>query len=270
MADELRGEEGEPDDGIRRLVVLGASNVTLAFPLIATACLNSSISRGVELFAAQGHGRSFCQRSFVLNRGLPSLLECGLWEDLSSRPPATESWGLLTDVGNDLIYGLSVDHVARQVEQAIQNLHQLGIPLTYVPPPLERILQLNHLRYRVIKSILFPGPTVPWKIISQRIVELNDRVIGMVESIGGQVIPPSVRWYGIDPIHVRPTSRVEAWQTILNHWPFAEPPDVRWPGMRNASRFWKLAPQERSYGKRSRRTPQPVLSLPDRKTIWLY
>jgi len=264
---------GLPDSHVavsRRIVVLGASNVTFGFPLIASACLNSSSSGGTELHAAHGHGRSFCNRSFVLNRGLPPLPECRIWEELNSRPPVKESWALLTDVGNDLIYGLPPEEVADKVEGVIRQIGQLEMPFTYVAPPLERILKLTPWQYRITKKVLFPGRTVPWEILSERVVELDSIVTQLVQNAGGQVRRPRLEWYGIDPIHIRPQQRVAAWNEILEAWPFPEKPQTRWPGWNAAHRFWRLAPMERSYGKRSYVTSQPSLVRAEKGSIWLY
>src|SRR5262245_41279757 len=65
----------------RRVIILGASNVTMSFPLIVRA-IQSSLPRPVDIFAAHGHGRSFCAWSYVLHRGLPSIMDCGIWRGL--------------------------------------------------------------------------------------------------------------------------------------------------------------------------------------------
>ncbi|WP_437192518.1 hypothetical protein [Planctomicrobium sp. SH527] len=282
----------------RRILILGASNVTLAFPIIADACLirarpelsgsqqiepetasepasdqlkaGISLQGPVELFAAHGHGRSFCKRSHVLHRGLPSVLDCGIWSALELRPPVSSSWGLVTDVGNDLIYGVTVDQVVQQVHTALIKMHDLGFPITYVRPPLDRILQLSDRQYRIIKQMLFPGPTVPWKVLSQRAIELDLIVTQMATDLGGTAIKPELDWYGIDPIHIRSSQKIAAWTSILSSWPFPEPPLVRWPGWPQANRFWSQRPDERSYWSRSYQASQPSQQFNDGSTIWLY
>ena len=255
---------------MRRILILGASNVTLAFPLIAAACISGRSSAPVELFAAHGHGRSFCKRSYVLHRGLPSIPECGIWEDLESRPPVEGQWALLTDIGNDLIYGVPVELIAERVEDCIGRIVASKMPLTYVPPPLERIQLLTERSYRVIKQILFPGPTVPWRQISRDIVQLNERITQVVQEAGGTIVQPELNWYGVDPIHIRPRRRAAAWQKILSSWSFPENPVVAWPGINRASQLWRLSPQERSYWARSYQNDQPALVDPDHSSYWLY
>ena len=52
------------------------------------ATLQSADSAPLEIFAADGHGRSYGMASRVLGRELPGILECRLWETLASRPAA--------------------------------------------------------------------------------------------------------------------------------------------------------------------------------------
>ena len=89
---------------MQRVILLGASNVTLAFPLIVEG-LRRSLPEPIELFAAHGHGRSYGLWSRVLMRRLPGIRECGLWESLATRSGEGRPLALVTDVGNDLLFG---------------------------------------------------------------------------------------------------------------------------------------------------------------------
>ncbi len=77
---------------IGRLIVLGASNVTRAFHVIAAGAARTW-GPGVEIFAAHGLGRSFGAASSVHWRRLPAILECGLWRGLEQMPPRQNTRG---------------------------------------------------------------------------------------------------------------------------------------------------------------------------------
>lgn len=253
----------------RRVILIGASNVTLSFPLLVSSIMRS-LPGPLQVFTAQGHGRSFCNWSHVLHRGLPPITGCGLWEELSRQPVAEETWGLVTDVGNDLIYGIEVDTVFRQVQSVFHLLAQHHTRLTYVRLPVERIMMLTDFHYRVAKKILFPGPTVPWPIISKRVLELDGRMQELAASFEGKILTPRLTWYGVDPIHIRNSQRVSAWREVLETWPFAESPDVAWPSSNNAVQLWRTAPAERSYWNRHYQTPQPCWTPSLDRGLWQY
>ena len=103
----VHGESADPGAGSRiperRVVLLGASNLVAGLPRVVEAA-RSVWGGPLDILAAAGHGRSYGRSSRVLWRTLPGILSCGLWEDLARRPPASTA-ALLTDVGNDILYG---------------------------------------------------------------------------------------------------------------------------------------------------------------------
>jgi hypothetical protein len=253
----------------RRILILGASNVTLAFPLLASACLRPR-NVSTELFAAHGHGRSLCARSFVLNRGLPSIRRCGIWNVLKSRPPVDESWAFVTDVGNDLIYGFEVEEILQRLNELFEQVAGLGMPLTFVRLPVERALQLTEWRYRVIKQMLFPGKTIPWSTLSRRMIDLDARAAQTAAAHQAVVLTPRLSWYGIDPIHIRRSRRIAAWQEITGTANLSAPLEVRSVPLRQALICWRLPPWRRSYGRQVSVQTQPVRQDLNGNSIWLF
>ncbi|WP_437187251.1 hypothetical protein SH668x_000640 [Planctomicrobium sp. SH668] len=252
-----------------RVILIGASNITINFPLIVqTIC--RSIPAPVEIFAAHGHGRSFCKWNYVINRGLPSILNCQLWSDVAERPPVEHRWGLVTDVGNDLIYGTDVPTVLNRVTTAFVRLQFLGYPITYVRPPVERVLKLSERQYRVTKKILFPGQTVPWELMQQRLLEVDAKMLAIAEQFQAKVVTPRREWYGIDPIHIRHRQRLKAWKEILSAWAFDEEVDLDYVSYSFAMKTWLSPPAERTYGKRRYLNSQPSWKMPDGNSLWQY
>jgi len=199
-----------------RFVFLGASNLTIGFPIVLHALANT-FNEQVEVFAAHGHGRSFGKWSYVLVRGLPGIRDCGLWGELESQP-STRTYALITDVGNDLIYGSSVNVVYDWVATCLTRLAQQESEIVWVRPPLERVLQLRGWQYRIAKNVFFPGPTVAWDEMQKRVCELDQRLLQLAYDQGATVLTPPRQWYGIDPIHIRWSQRIKAWRTILGGW----------------------------------------------------
>lgn len=253
----------------KRIIILGASNVALGFPLIVNAIRNS-LPHPVQLFAAHGHGRSFCDWSYVLHRGLPSILDCDLWTEMAHQSPADRTWGLVTDIGNDLLYGRSLDQTSQQIITAMQRLADAGAAMTFVRPPVERILRLSAWRYWVTKQVMFPGPTVPWKDMARMIQELDERVTAAAQPLGATIIKPNLSWYGVDPIHIRRSKRAGAWESILQTWPFAEKPVMDAPTYEFAGELWSRAPKLRTLWKRPHTQSQPAWQGDNGSTLWLY
>src|SRR5262245_404522 len=100
-----------------RIVALGASNLTRGFhTIVATA--RSMTGPDTEVVAALGHGRSYGMASRLLVRTLPGILQSGLWHQLEVLP-AAPTRALVTDVGNDVLYGMSADRIVTWVDEAV-------------------------------------------------------------------------------------------------------------------------------------------------------
>ena len=68
-----------------RVVLLGASNLTRGISTVVGTA-RRLLGPMPHVFVAYGHGRSYGVRSRVLIRGLPGILNCGLWPAPSANP----------------------------------------------------------------------------------------------------------------------------------------------------------------------------------------
>ena len=253
-----------------RAILLGASNLALALPLGVDG-LRRRAGGPVEALAACGQGRSFGTWSrFFFVRGLPGILDCGLWPELDRLPPLP-TVALVTDVGNDLIYGVDAATVASWVEACLGRLADQGAETVLTLLPLPRIERLTPRQYLMARSILFPGRNVPWPRLQAEARELDARLRRIGAERGIPLVEPQASWYGIDPIHVRRSLRPEAWDRVFSLWPLASaglsgrqssPPGRCRPSLFGTACF-------RLFGTEFRR-PQPALRLDDGTTLSLF
>jgi hypothetical protein len=248
-----------------RVVLLGASNLALGFPLIVRQ-LFAGLPRPLEIFAAGGHGRSFCTWSRVLFRGLPGIDRCGLWGDLDQTAEAggSRTLGLVTDVGNDLIYGSTPHVIIRRVETCFAALarHQAEIVVTRLP--LASVERLSALRYHATKAIFFPRSGGSWPDMRQKARELDQALSELAARFSARLVEQPLDWYGFDPLHIRRSCRARAWRTIFSAWPSfgSETQHNRLP-LSDVVRLRLAAPAERRlFGWQQSRT-QPALELGD-------
>ncbi len=92
-----------------RLILLGASNLTLSLRLVIHL-MQQRFGAPSEILTAMGHGRAYGIFSEAVWRGLPGIAGCGVWRQLretESRP----AYALLADIGNDIMYGLLPEQV---------------------------------------------------------------------------------------------------------------------------------------------------------------
>jgi hypothetical protein len=252
-----------------RVVLLGASNLTISFPLVVRR-LRSGLSGRLEVFAALGWGRSYGEWSRVAYRGLPGTIGCGLWRDVAEREPATREAALVTDLGNDLLYGVPVPRIAGWLETCLARLAERRARLVLTLIPLSSLETLSPARFRFMRRLLYPKNRMSFEHLLGESRELNAQLIELGRRYAARVIEPPGEWYGFDPIHIRRSRRARAWETILSGWQaLAPPPGFGVPVGWKASRLKRLRPEVRTLFGRQQCTPQPALDLPD-GAVWVY
>lgn len=253
---------------IRRVVLLGASNLTLG---LATAVdTTRTLWNGpLDILAAAGHGRSYGMTSRVLARTLPSILSCGLWSDLSQRPPLPTA-AVVTDVGNDLLYEAPVTQITAWVAECLSRLAAHCEQIVVTQLPLEGLLSLPAWRFYLLRTALFPRCRLSLKTALEQARELQDGVVASAVKYGARLVTPRHEWYGLDPIHIRRRCRAAAWRDILG----ACQDDVKTE--QATTSFWRWLqlvrqrPQSRHWLGKHQQQAQPVCTWPDNTAISLY
>ena len=262
----------EPSDfniPTRRVILLGASNLSRSFPTIVDT-VRRTWSEPIDFMVAKGHGRSYGQDSAVLGRKISGIFPCALWQDLHSREKLPTT-ALITDIGNDILYGVTPDQLLNWVEQCLDRLADAGATTVVTQMPVGSIEGLGERRFQFFRRLLFPRSTLTLADAKRIVREINERLIALEKTRKISVIPVSASWYGLDPIHLKQRIHREAWSTLLADWRTTD--DDR---AHARSSLWTraylagLAPLERSRFGFRRRTAQPSGRFFDGTTISLY
>ena len=243
-----------------RALLLGASHLTKSLPLVLDR-VRRRAGGPVEALAASGHGRSWGTWSrFLYVRHLPGISRCGLWGELQARPPLP-TLALVTDIGNDLIYGVPVKEIAGWVEACLDRLgDETEIVMTLLP--LARLERLSGPQVRLAAALLFPGHPAPWPALLDRARELDERLRRTGRERGARLVEPAAGWYGLDPIHFRRRDRREVWAHVLPSPPGPSLEGGHWLPLLGAA-------ESRRFGATLRR-PQPAIRLADGSTVSLF
>lgn len=266
--DRGKGEAGSRATGLkRRLVLLGASNLTRGFPtVLATA--TGRWGGGLDVVAALGHGRSYGIDSRLVIRALRGILHCRLWEDLAARPPLPTS-ALLTDIGNDLFYGVEVAEIAAWVESCVDRLQAAGAEVLVTALPICNLPAVNPRQFAIMRRIMFPSSDLTFDVAVERAIELDERVKALAAARGLVRTVPQRQWYGLDPIHIRRPHYRRAWSELLALEAAIESAAAPREQLGRWS-YFRFVPDERwVFGLRQRRA-QPSVVLADGTRISFY
>ncbi len=253
----------------RRIVLIGASNLARG---ISTIVETAQLGWGepVEILAALGHGRSFGQESSIFTRKISGIIQCGLWPALASAT-ARPTTALVTDIGNDILYGTSVNVIVDWVATCFDRLLEAGARTIVTELPVGNLRGLSATRFWILRSLFFPSCRLSFGEVVDAAEELNRRVGDLAGERQIRVIPLKNTWFGFDPIHIRRRQWSFAWREILGHLH-----DQRAPASaaRGSLRRWLylhlLAPEHRRIFGLDQRHEQPSGKLSDGTTIALY
>ncbi|NBQ69399.1 MAG: hypothetical protein EBU46_11445, partial [Nitrosomonadaceae bacterium] len=183
-----------------RLILLGASNLTLSLRLVIHL-MQQRFGAPSEILVAVGHGRAYGVFSQVVWRGLPGVADCGLWRQLSameSRP----SYALLTDIGNDILYELPVEQVLRSVERCIDQLQQQSAQIVVTNLPMASIERLSERRYTFFRNLFYPSCRLPRNETLSRARAVHAGLMDMAARRQFMLVEQEPSWFGPDGIHV--------------------------------------------------------------------
>jgi len=253
------------------VVVLGASNVSRGLARLAAA-VRGRAAGPVALYVAAGHGRSYGVNSRVWMRRLPSILRCGLWRALDrdgvgrdGRAPVA----LLTDVGNDLLYGSDAGQVAAWVEEAVARLRDRGAAVALTRLPTEAIAGVGEWRFRALKSLFVPRCELSLSGVKEAAAALDERLAAIAARAGAGLVEQPGHWYGLDALHPRRRRLDTLWHAACDTWGLPASPRRR-ASYREWAALGRRGAEVRSLARVMRYTPQPVHRFPDGGTVALY
>ena len=252
----------------RRVVVLGASNVVIGMSVMMETA-RQTWGSPLEVLAAVGHGRSFGRTTRVLGRTLPGILQCDLWEEWQAGHPKPTA-ALLTDVGNDLMYGSSSAEIADWVRNCLQRLRESCDRIVMTELPLESAATVGPQRFALFRTLFFPGCRIRWQDTLARAEELNARLIELAAEFEAILVRPPGQWYGLDPIHIRRQHRPRAWRQILAPWNSGAEEIAMANSFWQSVRYWHARPKYRRLLGIEQTKAQPALQFPDGTTLSLY
>jgi hypothetical protein len=253
------------DANITRVVALGASNLTRGFETVVSSA-RTAWGRDVEVLGALGHGRSYGVESRLIVRTLPGILQSGLWDTLSSLPPAPTR-GLVTDIGNDILYEFPAPTILEWVEEAVDRLQQATKDIVLTDLPLHTIRDLSTPAFLVFRSIFAPHCRLSLGDVVARVEQVNEGLALLAAERALHFVRMKPEWYGVDPIHIRPALWGPAWQQILGHQ--AGDPSIAATWTEGLGLY--LMPPERQwlFGV-ERISPQSGHALPRGGRVWLF
>ena len=198
---------------LNRIVLLGASNLTLSLRLV-TRLLQQRFGHPSDVLVAAGHGRSYGHSSQVMIRGLPGITGSDLWTSLESKVPLP-TYAFLTDIGNDIPYGHAPEHLLKWVATCVEKLQRQNAHIVATNLSLELLENLTPWHFHLIRSLFFPFSQLTFDETIERVRVVHRGLEQMSLELQFELYEPDSEWYGPDIIHVLYWKRYQLYRRIV-------------------------------------------------------
>ena len=200
-----------------RIILLGASNLTLSLRLVIDL-MQQRVGGPSEILVAAGHGRAYGMFTQVLLRGLPGIASCGLWAQLAVAEPRP-TVALLTDIGNDILFGVPSERILWSVERCIVRLQQQSAQIVVTNLPMASIERLSERRYTFFRTIFYPSSRLSRSETLRCARQVYAGLVEMASRLSFTLYEQVPQWFGMDGIHVNYWQRKAFYRDVLQHFP---------------------------------------------------
>ena len=198
------------------IILLGASNLTLSLRLV-THLMQQQFGGPSEILVAVGHGRAYGSANQVLSRGLPGIVASGLWSQLATAEPCP-TVALLTDIGNDILFGSAPEQILRQVEWCVEQLQMQSAQIVMTNLPMASIEDLSERRYTFYRNIFYPFCRLSRSETVSRARVVYQGLIDLASCRNFTLYEQEPVWFGPDGIHVHYWKRRAFYRDVLGHF----------------------------------------------------
>lgn len=193
-------------------ILLGASNLSRAHFGLVKYLEQNLHPRSVRFLSALGSGRGYSVEGGLMNIVYPPIKSCGVF-DAAREVEVNRVIALITDVGNDIMYGIPVEKIIADLTELFEKLHNLkaDILVTLIPHHLE--IGLDDFYFRCLRAIFYPGCRVAQNTATAAVREIN-RFLKASASDHIKLITGLNPYYGMDMIHFSTFQMHRAWTQV--------------------------------------------------------
>ena len=196
------------------IILLGASNLARGHYSL-TRCIKRNLgSRPVAFFNALGPGRAYCAFGGVVGVTYPPIGSSQIFSEVKGQSQeARRKIALITDLGNDIMYGVQAEKIIAEIRAILERLENMDADALITPIPATLIPQLTPSAFGFLKAVFFPRSKVN-RIEAIAAIKKINLVIN--EGLGSRVtvINGLDNFMGWDKIHYGSFHFGEVWSRI--------------------------------------------------------
>lgn len=201
------------------VALLGSSNLTVALPAALRHLQSHFPNRPLTILVAYGPGRSYEIDGGSLGIKFTSLSRCELFaafEQAHEQDASSDAYALLTDIGNDLMHGVSAPVLVGRVRSIVERFRGVGTRVAVTALPAEAIAALSPPMFHFARTLIYPGNRATHDEVVSSVRAVQDELHEMASRGEIKLLPARHKWYSPDACHIRPSRGGEAFGEWLD------------------------------------------------------
>jgi len=169
---ETQAETGSPV----LLILLGASNLARGYTALVNFIRQQLAPRPLEVLAAFGPGRGYRAWGGILGQiKYPPIGSSILFKKAEKQACTAHSvHALVTDIGNDILYGVEPEQIVEAVKGVQDRLLDLNARVYTTPLPSYFEQEIPEFMFYAIRTVLFPSSRVLPEQVREAVIRINE------------------------------------------------------------------------------------------------
>ena len=196
------------------LILMGASNLSRGGFSLSRHMKTCLHPRRIEVLIASGPGRAYCATGGFLNVSYPPIQSSEIFEIARVKSESGyQVVALVTDIGNDIMYGVSVEKVIETIHQLFNKLQSINAEIFFTTLPMAFEERVHPAWFYILRSMLLPFSRVSYDEAVAGIIEIN-RFLRKSASEHSHLIHDMDSYLGFDEIHYGWLRAHKAWSHV--------------------------------------------------------
>ena len=211
----LMKEEPFPDSPIVFLL-MGASNLARGYSMLTHHLSECLKKNKLEFFNALGPGRGFCARGGIFNITYSPIQDSQVIESAEKKSKeALHTVVLFTDIGNDLMYGVSADTLIARLDIMIDKILKWDADIFLTSIHVNLTKDISPTIFLVLRFLLYPNSKANYEEVDLSILKINDYLEDKVsDNQRIHLITGLEAFAGLDKIHYSLLKTHAAWSVV--------------------------------------------------------
>jgi len=201
-------------------LLMGASNLARGYSMLSHHLSECLEKNKTEFLNALGPGRGFCARGGIFNITYSPIQDCPIIESGGKKSKeALHTVALITDIGNDLMYGVSADNLIESLDIMIDEILKWDAEIFMTPIHINPKKDISPTIFFVLRFLLYPSSKVNYEELDLFVLKINDYLEKKVRrNEKMHLITGLEKFAGLDRIHYSLFKTHTAWSTIAENF----------------------------------------------------